>query len=330
MYILLLLTLLLHLTNAASRTKAPPGAIVVAKSGGNFTKIQDAVNALDTKSTTPKVIFIEPETYNEQVYIPALKSPLTIYGSTKESLSYASNTVTITHNFSQATHTGGNDGIATLRAWTPNLKIYNLNIVNTYGKGSQAVALSAQATNQGFYGCQLHGYQDTLLTNTGTQLYAKCQITGVTDFIFGQRASSWFEGCDIRVLSANLGYITANGRNSASETSFFVINNSTVDAASGNKVPDGAFYLGRPWRSYAQVVFQRCRLGKVVSGEGWRVWGTTEPNTEHVFFGEWGNTGEGSKGKRVGFATMMAGPVGIERILGVGWANATWVDRAYL
>lgn len=38
-----------------------------------------------------------------------------------------------------------NDGTATMRVWTTNFKMYNVNLVNTYGEGSQALAVSAQA-----------------------------------------------------------------------------------------------------------------------------------------------------------------------------------------
>jgi pectinesterase len=74
------------------------------------------------------------------------------------------------------------------------------------GKGSQAIALSAQA-DSGYYGCQLYGFQDTLLANQGKQYYHRCLITGATDFIFGQRAQAWFENCDIRVRNGGY-YIT--------------------------------------------------------------------------------------------------------------------------
>lgn len=53
----------------------------------------------------------------------------------------------------------------------------------------------------------LYGFQDTLLANEDQQYYKKCQITGATDFIFGQRAQAWFEACDIRVRNGGY-YIT--------------------------------------------------------------------------------------------------------------------------
>ncbi|KAF2732331.1 carbohydrate esterase family 8 protein [Polyplosphaeria fusca] len=326
--------LFVSISLAADRRVPPNNALVVRTSVGKgtpgFTKIQDAVNALDVKNSTAQAIFIFPGTYNEQVYIPALKSPLTIYGYTQDTSSYERNQVTITHNFSQKTVDGGNDKTATVRAWSTNFKMYNINLVNTYGKGSQALALSAQATNQGYYACQFKGYQDTILTNKGSHVFANSLIVGVTDFIFGQHASTWFDRVDIRVLSANLGYITANGRDSASDQSYFVINNSTVAAADGNNVSAGTFYLGRPWRSYARVVFQRTTLSLVVNAAGWRVWNTGEENIDHVLFGEFENSGPGASGKRASFGSKLAAPVRIGTILGTGWANATFVDRGYL
>ena len=49
--------------------------------------------------------------------------------------------------------------IGTLRNYAANSKIYNINVANTYGPGSQALALSAEANNQGYYACQFTGYQ---------------------------------------------------------------------------------------------------------------------------------------------------------------------------
>ncbi|KAF2175141.1 carbohydrate esterase family 8 protein [Zopfia rhizophila CBS 207.26] len=315
---------------AAGRTSPPAGALVVAKSGGQYSTIQAAVNALSTTSTAAQSIFIQPGTYDEQVYIPQRSAALTIYGYTEDTSTYEKNQVTITHGFSQANKEGGNDMTATVRAWSANFKMYNINMVNTYGKGSQALALSAQATNQGYYACQFKGYQDTILTNTGTQVYAKSLIVGATDFIFGQHAATWFDQCDIRVLAASLGYITANGRDSASDASYFVISRSTVSAMSGNSVPDGAYYLGRPWRNYARVVFQRTSLSSVINSAGWRIWNTGEENIDHVLFGEYGNTGTGASGTRASFATKLSAPVSISSILGSGWASASYVDQAYI
>lgn len=71
-------------------------------------------------------------------------------------------------------------------------------MVNSYGlvgTQSQALALSAYGERQGalcpdgvghlanvsvtgFYGCSFTGYQDTVLTDTGTQIFAQSYIEG--------------------------------------------------------------------------------------------------------------------------------------------------------
>jgi pectinesterase len=79
-----------------------------------------------------------------------------LYGYTSDTSSYTGNKVTITYNLSQASGVS-NDGSATLRAEVGNLKVYNINFVNSYGKGSQAVAVSAQGDKTGFYGVSFKG-----------------------------------------------------------------------------------------------------------------------------------------------------------------------------
>ncbi|KAF2877537.1 pectin methylesterase [Massariosphaeria phaeospora] len=314
---------------AASRTSPPAGCVVVSKSAtsGQHKTVQAAVNALSKTSSAAQCIFIYQGTYTEQVYIQALKSPLTIYGYTTQTSSYSGNTVTITQGRSQD-DVANNDLTATLRAWTPNLKVYNINLVNTRGKGSQALAVSAAADKQGYYGVQFKGYQDTILANTGAQVYAKCYIEGATDFIFGQTATAWFDGADIRVLAASLGYITANGRDSNSNPSYYVINNSNVAAAAGNSVASGAYYLGRPWRNYARVVFQKTSMSNVINAAGWKTWATDDPRTDKVLFGEYANSGNGAKGTRASFSKKLTSAVSISTVLGSSYKD--WVDVSYL
>jgi pectinesterase len=101
-----------------------------------------------------------------------------------------------------------NDQTATLRAHGDNFKLYNVNVVNTRGKGSQALALSAYGDNQGYYGCQFKGFQDTILSEKGHHIFVKSLVQGATDFIFGMHGQAWFEKCDIRVVSAEKGFVT--------------------------------------------------------------------------------------------------------------------------
>ncbi|CAG8981377.1 hypothetical protein HYALB_00013657 [Hymenoscyphus albidus] len=315
-----------------NRTVPAAGAIVVDATGsvsGSHKTIQAGIDALSNSSTSAQTLFIYPGTYKEQAYIPKLASTLTIQGSTPDARTYAGNAATITYNLALK-DTTSNDLTATLRNWSPNTKIYNLNIVNTFGhisKDGQNLAISAQATNQGYYACQFRGYQDTILTNTGKQLYAKSLITGAVDFIYGSAGIAWFEKVDIRTI-AN-GAITASGRDSSSNPSWFVISNSNVDGINST-IASKSTYLGRPWREYARVVFQNTYIGAIVKDEGWSVWSSSESRTGHVNFEEYANTGPGSTGTRSNFSTKRSSAVQIEKVLGSGYLNEWWVDAGYL
>tara|TARA_R110002003_G_scaffold72_1_gene6683 strand:+ start:4206 stop:5054 length:849 start_codon:yes stop_codon:yes gene_type:complete len=237
-----------------TRTTAERGSIVVDASGqheGSYITIGAAVKGL-RNTTSAQSIFILPGTYTEQLYIPPLAGPLTIQGYTGDARSYKDNKVgdpwtrtdserestnfvyplqvTITGNLSrQNPSLANNDATATVRLWTSNVKIYNLNMANTFGQAAtsgQALALSAQKTNQGFYGCKFTGYQDTVYANEGRQIYAKSYISGAVDFIFGLRALAWFEDVDIESIGP--GFVTANGREAENNTSIYVFHQSKV------------------------------------------------------------------------------------------------------
>lgn len=130
------------------------------------------------------------------------------------------------------------------------------------------------------------------------KVYLRSYIDGATDFIFGQRARAWFGKCDIRVKGA--GYITANGRDSSSNPSYYIISDSNVATASGSSVASGSVYLGRPWRNYSRVVVQNTQLSNIINGAGWLVWSSGSPNTGNVYYREFNNAGAGASGSRVG------------------------------
>ncbi|KAH7025592.1 carbohydrate esterase family 8 protein [Macrophomina phaseolina] len=319
---------LLALASPVLALTSPPSGALTVGSSGKYSTIQDAVDALSTSSSSAQTIFIYQGTYKEQVVIPKLSGALTIYGYSKDESSYSGNTVTISAGKSQADGLS-NDGTATLAVHTGNIKVYNINVANTYGSGSQAVALSAYASgNHGYYGVKLTGFQDTLLAQEGKQVYANSYIEGATDFIFGQKAVAWFENCDLRIASASLGYVTANGRDSSSNPSYYVINNSTVAAADGATVKSGGIYLGRPWRNYARVVFQETSLSNIINSAGWVQWGSSDPRTDNVNFAEYKNSGAGaSTSGRASFSKQLSSPVSISEVLGSNYAD--WIDTSY-
>jgi pectinesterase len=185
-----------ELQRRTARTSAPSGCLTVGSSG-TYSSVGAAVSALGS-STADACIYIAGGTYQEQVTIK-YGGALTLYGQTADTSSYKSNTVAITHSLDSPT-AGSLDKSATVNIVSDGLKMYNINVVNGYGKGAQAVAwvlpqhltsdietdynrLVANADQLGFYGCQFLGYQDTLYAKSGTQYYSNCMIEGKSSMI---------------------------------------------------------------------------------------------------------------------------------------------------
>ncbi|KAF7985845.1 hypothetical protein HWV62_532 [Athelia sp. TMB] len=243
--------------------------------------------------------------------------------------SYTSNTVTITAGGSAATK-GSDDASGTFRVHANSFKMYNVNVVNSYGMGSQALALSAYGTEQGFYGCSFKGYQDTVLTDTGTQFFGYSYVEGAVDFIFGQTANTYFYASVIASKAA--GTITASGPPSSTE-GIYVFDSCYIEAASdASSALTGDVYLGRPWTEYARAVFKYCSLSAIINSAGWEEWSTATPNTADVLFAEYENSGAGATTSgRASFSKQLTSTTvasySIASILGSGYAS--WVDADY-
>ena len=68
-------------------------------------------------------------------------------------------------------------------------------------------------------------------------------------------------------------------------------------------------------------------MTSVINSAGWTQWSSSTPNTDHVTFEEYGNTGAGAAGTRK-YETALSAPIAITAILGSGYTS--WVDTTYL
>ncbi|KAL2840340.1 pectinesterase A [Aspergillus pseudodeflectus] len=301
----------------ASRTSAPEGCLSVSKDGsGTYSTIAAALSALGS-SSSDACIFIAAGTYQEQLTIDYGGS-LTIYGETTDTGSYKQNTVTITHTISSP-ESGSLVSSATVNAQMDDFAMYNVDVVNGYGKGAQAVALAASGERQGYYGCRFLGYQDTLYARAGIQYYSNCYIEGAVDYIFGA-ASAWFGECTI--VSNGAGYITAMSREVASDPSWYCFDHCDISGKSGLDLT-GDVYLGRPWRVLARVIYQNSELSDIIHPAGW----TTMAEGATPLYYEVNNTGEGADTSDRLYESEIAGAVDKTTVLGSGWAG--WIDRSY-
>ena len=266
-----------------TKTPKDDSNIIVAQDGsGDFTKIQDAINAAKAFPDDRITIFVKNGVYYEKVKIYSWNPKISLIGESREKTIITFddyfNKINIGRNSTFHTYTvlvEGNDFFAK-----------NLTIQNSSGEVGQAVALNVNANRVMFTNCSFLGNQDTLYTSgEGTKNYFKdCYIEGTTDFIFGD-ATVLFENCIIK--SRKNSYITA-ASTPQNSTFGYVFKNCKLIA---NESTD-AVYLGRPWRIYAKTVFINCEMGKHIKSEGWDNW--SKPEAEKTsFYAEYNCTGEG-------------------------------------
>lgn len=209
----------------------------------------------------------------------------------------------------------------TLFADGDHISFDNITIANTAGYGpkvGQAVALYMDGDDAVLTNCRLLGRQDTLFTaplppsviepggfrgpkenaprKPQKHLYKNCYIEGDVDFIFGG-AEAEFTECEIKSLSRENvkagephGYTTAASTPEGQQKGYtFKKCRFTCD----EKMPDGAVYLGRPWRIYARVTIEECFLDRHINPLGWHNWGKEEAETT-TDYREQGNYGPGA------------------------------------
>jgi len=257
----------------------PSKSVVVAADGsGDFTNIQQAVDHVPENNNRPIVIQIKPGVYHEQVRVSAGKRFITFRGDE------AKKTV-ITYRLSA--QQAGNTRLAfTTFINADDFRAENVTFENSYGPGSQAVALFVDAERATFENCRFLGWQDTLFVNGSRHLFKNSYIEGHVDYIFGT-ASAVFQNCTIH--SKGAGYVTAHYRTSNEETTGFVFVRCRL---TGQDTGRGV-YLGRPWRPYARVVFIDCWLGSHIRPEGWDNW--RDPAREKTaWFAEHNSKGPGA------------------------------------
>lgn len=282
---LLILFISILITAPAMAQQTYPSQLTVAKDGsGDYTTIQEAVDAVRAYSPVRLTINIKNGIYHEKLVIPSWVTNITFKGESREG--------TIITNDDYSGKEVNGKKLITFNSYTVwvqgnDVNIENLTIQNTAGRVGQAVALHVDGDRFVIRNCNLLGNQDTLLTanDNSRQYYEDCLIAGTTDFIFGP-ATVLFRRCTIRSLSNS--YITAASTTEKQAYGYVFLDCKLVADNAADKV-----YLGRPWRAYARTVFIRCEMGKHIRPEGWHNWGKTE-NEQTAFYAEYDNKGEGA------------------------------------
>lgn len=278
-----MMRLLVLFAAAPALAAVTPIHVVVAQDGsGDFPTVQNAVDHVMDRVLTPftgrVIIELRPGVYHERVRIPADRPRITLRGED------AARTV-ISYSVG-AKDVGGTFFSAVVDVNAPEFEGENITFQNTYGVGTQAVAISVHSDRAVFRHCRFLGMQDTLYAASGRQYYVDCYIAGHVDFIFGD-AQAVFERCEIQSLGP--GYIAAVSRTMPGGPEGFVFDHCRLTASPG--VED--VYLGRPWRLFSRVVYLNCWMGGQIRPEGWDNWKKPEAEKDS-YFAEFGSDGPGA------------------------------------
>ena len=287
--------------------------LIVAKRGGDFATVQEAVDALPAQAGEVREIYIKDGEYRGRVIVNKPRVRLT--GESRDG-------VVLVHD-AHAKQLGP-DGAArgtflsfTLLTAAPDVTVENLTVRNDAGDGrlvGQAVAVYAAGDRGLWRNCRLEAHQDTLFCGPlmekvlrdiapyaadaevvpfvgdcpptrSRQAFVNCRIRGDVDFIFGPYRC-WFEGCAL-VMNARGGWYTAANTPEAQPHGMAF----RRCHLTGECEP-GTAYLGRPWRRFARTAFLECEMDACVSPLGFMDWDEDRVVTPRL--AEWRSVGDGA------------------------------------
>ena len=234
---------------------------------GDFQSVQQAINSAPREKNSRFVIRIKPGIYREKLIVPQEKGPISFVGE---------DAATTILTFGDSARTLGPDGqeigtskSASLWIVADDFAAQNISFENSFGQGSQAVAVNVWSDRAVFRNCRFLGWQDTLLVNRNRQYFEDCFVAGHVDFIFGA-AAAWFERCE---LHARLG--------------------GSITAAPLQKLQVAGrltTILGRAWRPYASVIFLQTEMAPIVKPTAWDNWGKPD-NKKTARYSEFQSSG---------------------------------------
>jgi len=304
--------------------------LVVAQDGsGQFTNVQDAVNAVQIHGKSRVTILIKKGVYRGMVYIPATKPDISFVGETGDPKDVV---IVEGHAHGMLQPNGqiwDTDGSATVTVAGDGFQARNITFQNDFNpaqhpeiKDKQAVAIKTVADQVVYDNDRFLGQQDTLFASSysdpvpagselstipvnppgipqpsleARQYYHNDYIEGTTDFIFGS-ATAVFDHCTIKALSSS--YVTAADTEMTRKYGF-LITDSTI--TSDPSVAPGSVYLGRPWRHtgtinpVAQVTIRNTWLPSAINSQQWHDWSKPYFRWQDARYYEYQNYGPGAE-----------------------------------
>ena len=284
---------------------------IIAKDGsGDFTSIQQAIDAIPGGGRAPTILLLRMDEYKERVVVN--KDNVRIIGEARD------RTVITASGCAKDLDENGNERgtflSATFMVTGNNVEVENLTIRNDAGDGrevGQAVAVYAAGDRGVWRNVRMIAHQDTLFCGplmkkvvdfiaprqgraecvesigdstytSSRQYFEDCYIQGDVDFIFGPYRC-WFERCTL-FMNARGGVYTA--ANTPEEQPFGLVFHA---CRLTGECEEGQGFLGRPWREFARTVFLNCEMDAHVAPLGFSDWDQVKVVTER--YAEYGTTG---------------------------------------
>lgn len=284
---------------------------IIAKDGsGDFTSIQEAIDAIPGGGRAPTILLLRMDEYHERVIVN--KDNVRIVGEARDRTVITNSACAIDKNPDGTDR--GTFLSFTMLVTGNNVEVENLTIRNDAGDGrkvGQAVAVYAAGDRGVWRNCRMIARQDTLFCGPlmpkvvddiaprqskaecvesvgdcpptrSRQYFEDCYIEGDVDFIFGPYRC-WFERCTLFMAERGGWYTAANTPEIQPHGLVF-----HKCRLTGN-CEEGKALLGRPWRRFARTVFLDCEMDAHVAPVGFVDWDDVKKVTER--YAEYGTTG---------------------------------------
>lgn len=255
--------------------------VVAADGSGTYKTIQEAVNACPEDGQR-HLILVRNGIYKEMVNIPKNKL-ISLIGEDRDKV-----ILTFDRNRGKNSRFHNFRDITTLQCYADDFYMENMTVANTAGNVGQAEAHFISGDRQTYKHCKFTGYQDTQRTKGGVRSYLQdCWIEGAVDFIYGE-GLIYYDRCVINCVKGG-GYITAPAECSYKEAEGRPLQYGYIfrqcDVVANHDVPEGSYYLGRPWKKEGASYFVECNLGKHIHPAGWQVWNGNEQTASFAEYG---------------------------------------------
>ncbi|KQK14900.1 hypothetical protein BRADI_1g19360v3 [Brachypodium distachyon] len=268
----IMLLLLLRLSPTLSAVPVPVSRTIVVdqRGGGDFERVQPAVNAVPDGNREWVRIHVRNGSYWEKGFIllqgdGSWNTAISFNGhapapnGTDDDLILTALANGIISNGDS--RDGDNPTIesATFTVLTDDFAAHDIAFRNTYNahhkdNARRALAALIGGDRSSFRRCGFYGFQDTLCAYKGRHYFQSCSINGGVDFIFGY-GQSIYDGCSVvsnvpPAWGKQAGFVTAHARVDGSRPGGLVFRG-------GQVLGTGRQYLGRAWNRFATVVFYK-------------------------------------------------------------------------